>query len=221
MNRPLLDQRSDPSCWSEADVLKLISAKPSLSRRYGSLNGAQLLRAAKQDSELHSTLQDRLDEQRSTEFVRSSSFSSLSSLTDTVSPDADIEAPAVAPVQDDPDDDPPGGFPPLFAMPHPLFLVITVLIGVGMTLCCTVFKSQLTELSGGEEGWIGREDCPPGSDVENCFVETFLKFASIPIVAVPFTYAHIWLALWRVAAVPAVVVPYVPVPSPLPWESLS
>lgn len=70
----------------------------------------------------------------------------------------------------------PVQFPPMFEVPSVPVLVATVVFIVAAVLCFTVFQSKL------EDGGVSSEQ--------------LIKYGSIPLVSIGFTYIHIWLALY-------------------------
>jgi len=67
-------------------------------------------------------------------------------------------------------------FPPMVAVPKLWLVVVVVLAAVIFVLCATVWKSKLEDIG--------------------VTTTQILKYGSIPVVSVCFTYFHIWLALW-------------------------
>ncbi|GBG27090.1 Hypothetical Protein FCC1311_033132 [Hondaea fermentalgiana] len=72
-------------------------------------------------------------------------------------------------------------FPTLFERPSLLTVTLVLLCAGICALCCTVLRDTLADAL-----HVDRKD----------FVKEFLRYASIPIFMVPFTYVHIWLALY-------------------------
>lgn len=67
-------------------------------------------------------------------------------------------------------------FPPIIEVPSIPILVVSVLFVIAVVLCFTVFKAKL--------------------DDEGVSSKDLIKFGSIPLVSIGFTYIHIWLALY-------------------------
>ncbi|CAK9108496.1 Hypothetical protein SCF082_LOCUS50455 [Durusdinium trenchii] len=74
-------------------------------------------------------------------------------------------------------------FPPLCDRPGRLSATVMGVVLVGTVACCTVLRPWLAKTAGME-------------DDESGFVREFLRYESIPVLMVPFTYFHIWMALW-------------------------
>uniref|UniRef100_M4B4P7 Uncharacterized protein n=1 Tax=Hyaloperonospora arabidopsidis (strain Emoy2) TaxID=559515 RepID=M4B4P7_HYAAE len=70
----------------------------------------------------------------------------------------------------------PVKFPPMVELPSVRVMVCILLFGVLIVLCFTVLRQPLSD--------IGIES------------KSLLKYGSIPLVSVVFTYFHIWIALW-------------------------
>lgn len=70
----------------------------------------------------------------------------------------------------------PVKFPPMLEVPSVPVLVFSVLFIVAAVLCFTVLKDKL------EDGGVSSEQ--------------LIKYGSIPLVSIAFTYIHIWLALY-------------------------
>ncbi|KUF87984.1 hypothetical protein AM588_10001654 [Phytophthora nicotianae] len=70
----------------------------------------------------------------------------------------------------------PVKFPPMVELPSVPVLICTVLFVILTILCFTVLRGPLADI---------------GIDSEN-----LVKYGSIPLVSVVFTYFHIWVALW-------------------------
>uniref|UniRef100_A0A7S2WEC2 DUF445 domain-containing protein n=1 Tax=Mucochytrium quahogii TaxID=96639 RepID=A0A7S2WEC2_9STRA len=73
-------------------------------------------------------------------------------------------------------------FPPLCAYPGGRSIFVSVLVIIVSVLFCTVLKEDLAR-------WT---HCQGECDV----VKKYFLYASIPVLMVPFTYAHIWVALY-------------------------
>ncbi|GLD95397.1 hypothetical protein PINS_up004041 [Pythium insidiosum] len=71
---------------------------------------------------------------------------------------------------------PPVKFPPMLELPSIPVAIFLVLFIVATVLCFTVFKDKL------EDAGVSSHD--------------LIKYGSIPLVSVAFTYVHIWLALY-------------------------
>lgn len=70
----------------------------------------------------------------------------------------------------------PVKFPPIIEVPSIPILVFVVLFIIAAVLCFTVFKDKLEK--------------------EHVTSEHLIKYGSIPLVSIGFTYIHIWLALY-------------------------
>ncbi|CAH0482595.1 unnamed protein product [Peronospora belbahrii] len=70
----------------------------------------------------------------------------------------------------------PVKFPPMVEMPTVPVIIIGILFVIVTVLCFTVLRGPLSDI---------------GIDSEN-----LVKYGSIPLVSVVFTYLHIWIALW-------------------------
>uniref|UniRef100_A0AAV1TJN7 DUF445 domain-containing protein n=1 Tax=Peronospora matthiolae TaxID=2874970 RepID=A0AAV1TJN7_9STRA len=70
----------------------------------------------------------------------------------------------------------PVKFPPMVELPSVPVMVCILLFGVLIVLCFTVLRQPLSD--------VGIES------------KSLLKYGSIPLVSVVFTYFHIWIALW-------------------------
>lgn len=71
----------------------------------------------------------------------------------------------------------PPKFPPMFVRPPLKHVLLTLVLVAGLVLSLTVFKDDLEHKFG-------------------ITSEHILKFSSIPVTSIVFTYCHIWWALW-------------------------
>mmetsp|Transcript_18693 Transcript_18693/g.36625 ORF Transcript_18693/g.36625 Transcript_18693/m.36625 type:complete len:586 (-) Transcript_18693:1449-3206(-) len=195
---------TDLRAWSEQDVLAYLRqqdeevARAVASR--GLINGRQL-EALTSEEACREVLGDRSLTRRllhvAREAIAKSSSKSKSRLSKSSSRSssnlrssggAGKDAYAYSRLEDqeeedyDPSIDPDKhGFPPLFERPGVLPTTIFVLVTTITVLCCTVFKDRLADML-----QLDSKE----------FVRLFLRYESIPVFMVPFTYVHIWLALY-------------------------
>ena len=181
--------------WSEMEVrLRLLGDKavsPCV-ENLGLMNGSQLAYLSREDcvkrcgpsrgNALFSAIQRWLDEPDenadSLEFAERGRVSSSSSINGGGGDEDAEKTDDVATAGD-----PPGTFPGLFIAPGPWMILSIIVTIVLCVLCCTVFRERMAAAL----HW-------PKDQKE--FIIEFIKYLSIPLVSVLFTYFHIWLALW-------------------------